>query len=65
MLHGCRQLYSLIKTEDIYVDIVKDVCTKTLQQDSILQIMNIDKSFPKPQSKKFILLMKHELGGEK
>ena len=38
------------KTEGIYVDILKDVFSKILQQDSILQIlqiMNLDKLFLK------------------
>ena len=29
-----------IKTEDIYVDIVKDVCSKRQKQDLIFQVMN-------------------------
>ena len=35
------------KTEGIYVDILKDVFSKILKQDSILQIMNLDKLFLK------------------
>ena len=39
------------KTEDTYVDILKDVFSKILSQDSILQIMNLDKLFLKRKSK--------------
>ena len=48
-----------IKTEDIYVDIAKDV--KTRLDTSTYKL---DRSLPKGKSKRVIGLMKDELGGE-
>ena len=57
MLHGYRQLYSLHKTEDIYVDIGKDAETRFYTSN-----YELNKPLPKGENKKIIGLMKDGLG---
>lgn len=56
MLHGYRRLYSVHKTEDIYIDIERDVEIR-------FNISNYElgRSFPKEENKKMIWLVKADL----
>ena len=59
MLHGCRQLYSLHKIEDIYLDIAKDVENRFDTSND-----ELDRPLPIGKNKKVIGLMKNELCGK-
>ena len=56
MSYGYRQLYSLYKTEDIYVDIAKDIETRFDPSNH-----ELERTLPRRKNKKVIRIMKDKL----